>query len=398
MSPTASSSELAVSSSQMASTNEDGTPGATHDTQCPPTPARHGIPVSVPTPTSEAQSDESTLMKDRDSCRLTSPSPHGNVNLVPDVSSAQDASKLAQTSPKERTPPNSSDSELCSPSTLPHVQQNVESQVVVQPASQSSKTSPHSSSLLSNGTSQTDNAELQASLERLGVSNNQMKRLTTVQVSTAAVTSVTVTRSTHPRPSTLRTAGVPSSTQASLSKLVHTATSALRVPPPLLHHGPDDRRILTHYIDGHVKHGMSVVEAALLHQCIKEEEEQQHSYFSKDVPNTVVSRVPRSHRSSSSSSGAAPDAPSSQPEMNGDQRMQIDVHTATDKSKETIDTSYPTQPASKRPNFAPHSEQQSTQCVTTSVSHNGYPVQQAVYGSKDNGKSPNPPYLSLVNI
>ncbi|CAL8094181.1 unnamed protein product [Calicophoron daubneyi] len=60
-----------------------------------------------------------------------------------------------------------------------------------------------------------------------------------------------------------------------------TNKTIIQLAPPLLHHGPDHRRILTHFIDGHiiyesnkpfpVKHGMAVVEAALLHQCIEEE-------------------------------------------------------------------------------------------------------------------------------
>ncbi|KAF6777983.1 hypothetical protein AHF37_02749 [Paragonimus kellicotti] len=55
------------------------------------------------------------------------------------------------------------------------------------------------------------------------------------------------------------------------------------VPPPLLHHGPDDHRILTHVLDGHViyesnrpfpvRNGMAVVEAALLQQCVREQAE-----------------------------------------------------------------------------------------------------------------------------
>ncbi|KAF8566090.1 hypothetical protein P879_06629 [Paragonimus westermani] len=55
------------------------------------------------------------------------------------------------------------------------------------------------------------------------------------------------------------------------------------VPPPLLHRGPDDHRILTHVLDGHViyesnrpfpvRNGMAVVEAALLQQCVREQAE-----------------------------------------------------------------------------------------------------------------------------
>ncbi|KAG5452944.1 hypothetical protein CSKR_112542 [Clonorchis sinensis] len=56
-----------------------------------------------------------------------------------------------------------------------------------------------------------------------------------------------------------------------------------KMPPPLLHHGPEGLRIWMHVVGGHViyesnkpfpvKNGMSVVEAALLNECLNEEKE-----------------------------------------------------------------------------------------------------------------------------
>ncbi|TPP66897.1 hypothetical protein FGIG_02965 [Fasciola gigantica] len=101
------------------------------------------------------------------------------------------------------------------------------------------------------------------------------------------------------------------------------------LPPPLLHHGPEYRRILTHFIDGHViyesnkpfpvKHGMSVVEAVLLHQCITEDEEEDDA-MRYSVNTTDGLHRPR--RFSSFSSGVAFDEPVPSP-VDGEQPMQL---------------------------------------------------------------------------
>lgn len=154
-----------------------------------------------------------------------------------------------ETSPQNPDTPNSSIGNL-PPSSCNHSQRSSGSKCIVKSTSpvEVSPVSPVSRSILSNGIMHTDSTELQASLERLGVSGSQSRKVS----EPSASVSVTTTPATHSHQLPLRPTEHLGVVHSDPMKTIHPALSVLRMPPPLLHHGPDDRRILTHFIDGHV--------------------------------------------------------------------------------------------------------------------------------------------------
>ncbi|TPP60938.1 hypothetical protein FGIG_00117 [Fasciola gigantica] len=351
---------------------------------------RTAVPVSSPTQAVEPQI--TNLTEKSESHARSSVNTNHNPHLEADT--LQSNVLCIPTLPQNKTTPNSPTTNLSPPQNRSRRYSG--SRSIMKQTSQRaepSSVSPGHLSFSPKGTPHTDSFELQASLERLGVSGNQTRKMSTPS---ATVTTTTV-RTTRSHQSSLRTTGQLTVVHTSPVKMMPTALPAPLLPPPLLHRGPDDRRILTHFIDGHViyesnkpfpvKHGMSVVEAALLQQCITEEQEEDDA-MRYSVNTTDGLHRPR--RSSSSSSGVAFDAPVPSP-VNGEQPMQLDdeFSQADRVADEKESNLCAVQPAPKRLSYASLPEHESPQYKLSSgqsTPHNGYTIQQSGHslrGSKD---------------
>ncbi|OON23399.1 hypothetical protein X801_00691 [Opisthorchis viverrini] len=132
-----------------------------------------------------------------------------------------------------------------------------------------------------------------------------------------------------------------------------------KVPPPLLHHGPEGLRIWMHVVGGHViyesnkpfpvKNGMSVVEAALLNECLNEE---------KEVVRDTVSPHRRTNEPNI-------------PVLNGHEPMQLESELEERKSSVSL---------------SDNKSDISNKCLTGSVETNGK-LQPTIFERLSNGPS-----------